>query len=160
MEWVRPTDCTTTYANSGKRTITLAIFAHLSHLLSLSFSLSFLHAQHTPTTHTQHTTHNVYNAQQQRTALTHSLTLRLCPSLQADILVSELLGSFGDNELSPECLDGAQKFLRFPHGVSIPYEYTSWVAPVSSSKLWNDVKGTFSNFSVFSVVTLYYTCTD
>jgi len=31
---------------------------------------------------------------------------------QADILVSELLGSFGDNELSPECLDGAQKFLK------------------------------------------------
>jgi hypothetical protein len=29
----------------------------------------------------------------------------------ADILVSELLGSFGDNELSPECLDGAQRFL-------------------------------------------------
>ena len=32
--------------------------------------------------------------------------------LQADILVSELLGSFGDNELSPECLDGAQSFLK------------------------------------------------
>lgn len=32
---------------------------------------------------------------------------------------SELLGSFGDNELSPECLDGAQRFLR-PDGVSIP----------------------------------------
>lgn len=30
----------------------------------------------------------------------------------ADILVSELLGSFGDNELSPECLDGAQHFLK------------------------------------------------
>jgi hypothetical protein len=29
-----------------------------------------------------------------------------------DILISELLGSFGDNELSPECLDGAQKFLK------------------------------------------------
>jgi protein arginine N-methyltransferase 5 len=28
-----------------------------------------------------------------------------------DILVSELLGSFGDNELSPECLDGAMRFL-------------------------------------------------
>jgi PRMT5 arginine-N-methyltransferase len=27
---------------------------------------------------------------------------------KAHILVSELLGSFGDNELSPECLDGAQ----------------------------------------------------
>ena len=37
----------------------------------------------------------------------------------ADIMVSELLGSFGDNELSPECLDGAQHFLR-PDGVSIP----------------------------------------
>jgi hypothetical protein len=30
----------------------------------------------------------------------------------AVILVSEMLGSFGDNELSPECLDGAQKFLK------------------------------------------------
>lgn len=29
-----------------------------------------------------------------------------------DILISELLGSFGDNELSPECLDGAQRFLK------------------------------------------------
>lgn len=34
------------------------------------------------------------------------------PSEKADILISELLGSFGDNELSPECLDGAQKFLK------------------------------------------------
>jgi protein arginine N-methyltransferase 5 len=31
---------------------------------------------------------------------------------KADILVSELLGSVGDNELSPECLDGAQSFLK------------------------------------------------
>jgi protein arginine N-methyltransferase 5 len=30
----------------------------------------------------------------------------------AVILVSEMLGSFGYNELSPECLDGAQKFLK------------------------------------------------
>lgn len=35
--------------------------------------------------------------------------------------VSELLGSFGDNELSPECLDGAQRFLK-PDGISIPAE--------------------------------------
>lgn len=27
-------------------------------------------------------------------------------------MVSELLGSFSDNELSPECLDGAQYFLQ------------------------------------------------
>lgn len=31
---------------------------------------------------------------------------------RADILVSELLGSWGDNELSPECLDGAQRLLQ------------------------------------------------
>lgn len=38
---------------------------------------------------------------------------------KADILVSELLGSFGDNELSPECLDGAMRLLKrelHPHG--------------------------------------------
>ncbi|CAM9219043.1 unnamed protein product [Chrysoparadoxa australica] len=58
--------------------------------------------------------------------------------LQADIMVSELLGSFGDNELSPECLDGAQKFLA-PNGrVSIPFDYTSYVAPMCSHKLWQD----------------------
>lgn len=34
-----------------------------------------------------------------------------CPK-PVDILVSELLGSFGDNELSPECLDGAQRVLN------------------------------------------------
>ena len=31
---------------------------------------------------------------------------------QADIMISELLGSFGDNELSPECLDVAKRFLK------------------------------------------------
>ena len=32
--------------------------------------------------------------------------------VKVDLLVSELLGSFGDNELSPECLDGAQRLLK------------------------------------------------
>ncbi|CAN1132181.1 Protein arginine N-methyltransferase 1.5 [Linum perenne] len=58
---------------------------------------------------------------------------------KADILVSELLGSFGDNELSPECLDGAQRFLK-QDGISIPSSYTSFIQPVSASKLFNDVK--------------------
>lgn len=53
---------------------------------------------------------------------------------KADVLVSELLGSFGDNELSPECLDGAQRFLA-PGGVSVPSSYTSYLAPVTSSKM-------------------------
>ena len=40
---------------------------------------------------------------------------------RADIIVSELLGSFGDNELSPECLDGVQKSgLMKDSCVSIP----------------------------------------
>lgn len=78
-------------------------------------------------------------------------------------MVSELLGSFSDNELSPECLDGAQAFLHgtstralaplllchsvltplvatTENGISIPSAYTSYVAPIMSSKLWNDVK--------------------
>ena len=61
------------------------------------------------------------------------------PPEPADVLVSELLGSFGDNELSPECLDGAQRFLK-PGGVSIPQAYTSYLAPVTCAKLWNDAK--------------------
>ena len=40
------------------------------------------------------------------------MTIHTLYCVQADILVSELLGSFGDNELSPECLDGAQSFLK------------------------------------------------
>lgn len=59
---------------------------------------------------------------------------------KADILVSELLGSFGDNELSPECLDGAQRFLKPDTGLSIPMSYTSWIAPISSTKLHQEVK--------------------
>jgi protein arginine N-methyltransferase 5 len=58
---------------------------------------------------------------------------------KADILVSELLGSFGDNELSPECLDGAQKLLNPDTGISIPSDYTSYITPISSTKLYNSV---------------------
>jgi len=54
----------------------------------------------------------------------------------ADIFISELLGSFGDNELSPECLDGAQHFLK-PDGISIPASYTSYLAPLQSTKLYS-----------------------
>ncbi|KAJ7284936.1 shk1 kinase-binding protein 1 [Mycena rebaudengoi] len=58
---------------------------------------------------------------------------------QADILISELLGSFGDNELSPECLDGAMRFLK-PTGISIPSSYTAHLAPLSSHKLYNEAR--------------------
>lgn len=58
---------------------------------------------------------------------------------KADIMVSELLGSFGDNELSPECLDGAQRFLA-SDGVSIPQHYYSTLRLVSTPKLWTELR--------------------
>ena len=59
---------------------------------------------------------------------------------RADLLVSELLGSFGDNELSPECLDGAQRFLKRGTGVSIPASYTSFLEPVTAARPWGDAR--------------------
>ncbi|XP_030370721.1 protein arginine N-methyltransferase 5 [Scaptodrosophila lebanonensis] len=61
------------------------------------------------------------------------------PPELADILVSELLGSFGDNELSPECLDGAAKLLK-PNGISIPCKSTSYINPLMSAVLHNNVE--------------------
>lgn len=58
-----------------------------------------------------------------------------------DILVSELLGSFADNELSPECLDGAQHLLNPLHGLSIPTSYTAHMTPVAAPKLHADITG-------------------
>jgi PRMT5 arginine-N-methyltransferase len=43
---------------------------------------------------------------------------RYVPTELSDIMVSELLGSWGDNELSPECLDIAQETCLKPDGVS------------------------------------------
>ncbi|WEW60933.1 arginine N-methyltransferase [Emydomyces testavorans] len=56
-----------------------------------------------------------------------------------DILVSELLGSFGDNELSPECLDGATALLNPTHGISIPKSYSAHLTPISSPRLHADI---------------------
>ncbi|GAA98932.1 uncharacterized protein L969DRAFT_51195 [Mixia osmundae IAM 14324] len=62
------------------------------------------------------------------------------PCCKADIIVSELLGSFGDNELSPECLDGVMRHLK-PNGISIPESYTAFLAPVTTAKLCAEVLG-------------------
>lgn len=58
---------------------------------------------------------------------------------KADIIVSELLGSFGDNELSPECLDGVQSLLK-EDGISIPAKSSSFLRPVMSSKVHQSIK--------------------
>lgn len=58
-----------------------------------------------------------------------------------DIVVSELLGSFGDNELSPECLDPfLTSDLCKPSTVSIPMHYTTFLAPLSSARLHADAR--------------------
>ena len=56
---------------------------------------------------------------------------------KADIVVSELLGSFGDNELSPECLDGVWSYVK-ENAVSIPCSYTSYLAPIQSQRLYSE----------------------
>jgi protein arginine N-methyltransferase 5 len=61
------------------------------------------------------------------------------PTEKIDILVSELLGSFGDNELSPECLDGVQSVLA-PTGIIIPARYDSYLVPISSPRLYESIK--------------------
>ena len=57
----------------------------------------------------------------------------------ADIVVSELLGSFSDNQLSPECLYPTE---RFGHSgtVYIPGYYRSLFRPMSSQILWEGVE--------------------
>lgn len=98
---------------------------------------------------------------------------------KADIIISELLGSFGDNELSPECLDGAQQFLRsmcvyicthfvllyirsklyfLEGGISIPQQYNSYLAPVSTTKLWHSLGSDLSSKETPYVVKLHNFC--
>ncbi len=57
-----------------------------------------------------------------------------------DILISELLGSFGDNELSPECLDGVLPLLNPTHGISIPASYSAYLTPIGAPKLHSDIR--------------------
>ena len=64
-----------------------------------------------------------------------------------DILVSELLGSFADNELSPECLDGILPLLNQSYGISIPRSYTAFLTPIAAPKLHADISARMSNDS-------------
>ena len=65
-----------------------------------------------------------------------------CP---IDILISELLGSFADNELSPECLDGILPLLNPTHGISIPASYTAYLSPINAPKLHADISARSAN---------------
>ncbi|KAH8154742.1 uncharacterized protein LAJ45_01273 [Morchella importuna] len=61
------------------------------------------------------------------------------PPFKVDIIVSELLGSFGDNELSPECLDGVQRVLNPNGGISIPASYSAHYTPIMAPKIHADI---------------------
>ncbi|CRH00750.1 protein arginine N-methyltransferase 5, putative [Plasmodium relictum] len=78
---------------------------------------------------------------------------------KADLIVSELLGSFGDNELFPECLDGVQKYLK-DDGISIPKNCLSYIEPISCSHLYHKItQNSFTgNNEIFYVVNLYSYC--
>lgn len=56
-------------------------------------------------------------------------------SIKIDLCISELLGSFGCNELSPECLWFIEKYHAKPSTIFIPESYTSYVAPIASPLL-------------------------
>ncbi|KAK4662609.1 hypothetical protein QC763_605040 [Podospora pseudopauciseta] len=70
---------------------------------------------------------------------------------KVDILVTELLGSFGDNELSPECLDGIQNHLFQPSGMSIPHSYTAHLSPISTPRLFADIASRESDPHAFEI---------
>ncbi|KAK6059155.1 Pex2 / Pex12 amino terminal region [Cooperia oncophora] len=60
-------------------------------------------------------------------------------------ILSQILSSpsclalFGDNELSPECLDGITPLLK-PSTISIPQKYTSFVAPIMSLYMHQQIR--------------------
>lgn len=56
-------------------------------------------------------------------------------SLKIDLCISELLGSFGCNELAPECLWEIERNHSKPSTIFIPQSYASYVAPISSPVL-------------------------
>lgn len=72
-------------------------------------------------------------------AITTTTSAAVSPYGKVDILVSELLGSFADNELSPECLDGVQHVLAPGFGISIPSSYTAHLTPILAPRLHTDI---------------------
>lgn len=61
-----------------------------------------------------------------------------------DIVVSELLGSFADNEASPECLYAIERVLNPHTGVMVPQSYLSYLQPISGSHLWQQARNMFA----------------
>lgn len=81
--------------------------------------------------------------------------LNLPDDYKVDLVVSELLGSFGDNELSPECIAPVENLLRVSsdctiQGAMIPQSYDSFISPISSAYIRaqiNYLEKTNNNFT-------------
>lgn len=64
------------------------------------------------------------------------------PSVKIDICISELLGSFGCNELSPECLFEIEKYHGKRNTIYIPKSYSSYIAPITCPLIYQKLKDT------------------
>lgn len=75
--------------------------------------------------------------------------------VRLSLIVSELLGSFGDNELSPECLDGLDcKTLLDSDGIMIPQSYSAYFTPAMSATLYNSARNFKAKGSVGSNISI------
>uniref|UniRef100_A0A914ZAG4 Protein arginine N-methyltransferase n=1 Tax=Panagrolaimus superbus TaxID=310955 RepID=A0A914ZAG4_9BILA len=61
---------------------------------------------------------------------------------KADIIVSELLGSFGDNELAPECWQSSLPILK-ESTECIPFQFGTFAAPICSPKIRDQLRDSF-----------------
>ncbi|QLQ78834.1 hypothetical protein HG537_0B01820 [Torulaspora globosa] len=61
-------------------------------------------------------------------------------SIKADLCISELLGSFGCNELSPECLFAIEQHHSKPSTIFIPQSYTSYIAPIACPLIYQNLR--------------------
>ncbi|CDK26930.1 unnamed protein product [Kuraishia capsulata CBS 1993] len=60
--------------------------------------------------------------------------------MRFNLIISELLGSFGCNELSPECLEPVSKMEDPGMSIYIPQSYSSYIAPASSPAIYGKLE--------------------
>ncbi|KRZ05689.1 Protein arginine N-methyltransferase 5 [Trichinella zimbabwensis] len=116
---------------AGRGPLVTAVLKALEHFAIPAFQLIAVEKNINAVSTLDHLNQTKWN---RRVQIVHSDVRKFKPSMKADIIVSEMLGSFGDNELSPECLYEAMKFLK-PDGVCIPEFYQSYLSPVHAPKL-------------------------
>ena len=114
------------------------------------------HALHTLTAlyHTQWQPYQSVLTLQPHNILTYSLP---ADQPRPHLLVSELLGSFGDNELSAECMDSACSWL-VEGGVCIPERSVSFLVPVRNARVTGQLAAGGSDGHEMPYVVQLYAC--